>query len=330
MAPGALLARFVRPAHLALLLGLSFATLGCDGEVLNLGASPLESGGAGSGSTAGTASRIWDVNPTPLFPQERNVLLANPTLNAQATQLFYSTQERGSDKPVSIRMAMGTPSGFGTSIEIDLGLPATDPGPSSPAVSADGKELWFGVLGKSGHTEIWHSTGGGAVWAAPTLVTELTAPDGDTAPRPPAVMGTIMPLSSKRHGMNEGKYYQIYFSERVDAGSAWGQPHQNGLTGINSADFQSADGFLSDDGLDLYFSSTRDGDHTDNDLYVARRSAIGADFGAPQPLVDLNDPIAGKPSEERMPWLTPDGSQLYFVSDRSGQYTLYVATKLEP
>jgi hypothetical protein len=327
MAPGALLARFVRPAHLALLLGLPVAALGCDGEVLNLGASPLESGGAGAGSTAGTASRIWDVNPTPLLPQEPRVQLANPTLTADGMQLFYSTQERGSDKPVLIRMAKRGASGFGS--PVDIPFKGADPyGPSSPAVSPDGKDLWFGVLGKSGQTEIWHSTGGEAVWAAPTLVTELTSPDGDTVPRPPAVNGTIMPLSSKRHGMNEGKYYQIYFSERAGAGSAWGEPHQSGLTGINSPDFQSADGFLSDNGRELYFSSTRDGDHTDNDLYVARRSAIGADFGAPEPLVDLNDPVAGKPSEERMPWLSPDGRRLYFVSDRSGQYTLYSATKL--
>ena len=323
MAPGALLARSVRPAHRTLLLGALLATLSCGGEVLNLGASPLEAGGAGA--TGGAVSRVWDVNPTPVLPQEDREQLSNPTLTGDAAALYYSSQLRGSDTPVSIKMATRGASGFGSWVELELG--DSDPfGPSSPAVSTKGDELWFSLLGAStGHTEVWHSVGVGAAWATPTLVTELNHPDGDTAARPPAVNGTIMPLSSKRKG---GVYYQIYFSERAAAGSPWSQPHQNGLTGINSSEFQSADGFLSDNGLDLYFASTRDGEHADNDLYVARRSAIGADFGAPQPLVDLNDPVAGKPSDERMPWLSPDGSQLYFVSNRSGHYTLYVATKL--
>jgi hypothetical protein len=212
-------------------------------------------------------------------------------------------------------------------MEVPLGDPMTFDA-SSPAVSGDGNELWFGLLGAtSGHTEIWHSAREGAAWAAKTLVPELSSALGDTAARPPALKGTVMPLSSKRHAENGGKFYQIYFSERADATSPWGEPHRNGLTQINSPDFQSADGFLSENGLALYFSSTRDGDHADNDLYVARRNAIGAEFGSPEPLVDLNDPVPGKRSEERMPWLSPNGSQLYFVSDRTGQYTLYVATK---
>jgi WD40-like Beta Propeller Repeat len=322
MAPGALLARFVRPAQRSRLLGLPLLVLGCGGEVLDLGSSPLASGGAAG--TAGAASRIWDVNPTPLIPQEPDVLLANPSLNAEMSQLYYSAQERGSDATVRIEMATGSASVFGGQKALTFDGP-TPPDVSSPAVSPNADELWFGQLSAtSGHTEIWHSTHEGAAWSAPTLVTELSSTFGDTAPRPPALNGTIMPLSSKRHG---GKYYQIYFSERMGAGSAWSEPHQTGLNGVNSTEFQSADGFLSDNGLELYFSSTRDGDHTDSDLYVARRSAIGADFGAPEPLLDLNDPVAGKPSEERMPWLSPDGRQLYFVSDRTGQYTLYVASK---
>ncbi|HEX2869738.1 MAG TPA: hypothetical protein VHP33_00755 [Polyangiaceae bacterium] len=324
MAPGALLARFLRPAHLALLLGSLSAVLSCGGEVLDLGSSPLGSGG--TSASGGAVSRVWAVNPTPLLPQEEKLLLANPSLTEDEKELYYSAQVRGPDAKVHIAIATRVDSTFGNAMPVVLGGDSPPDDVSSPAISAKADELWFGQFSaSSGHTEIWHSAREGAAWGAPTLVPELTSPDGDTAPRPPAVMGTIMPLSSKRHG---GKYYQIYFSERANAGSAWREPHQTGLTGINSPDFQSADGFLSDNGLDLYFSSTRDGDHTDNDLYVARRSAIGADFGAPEPLVDLNDPVAGQPSEERMPWLSLDGRQLYFVSDRSGQYTLYVATKL--
>jgi WD40-like Beta Propeller Repeat len=324
MAPGALLACFVRPALRALRFGPLLAVLGCGGEILDLGSSPLASGGAAG--TAGTASRVWDVNPTPLLPQMEKLLLANPTLKYDASELYYSAQVRGSDSKVHIKVATPSASGFGNPMPVVLGGDSQPPDVSSPAVSAEADELWFGQLSAtSGYTEIWHSAREGAAWAVPTLVPELSSPFGDTAARPPALQGTIMPLSSKRHG---GKHHQIYFSERAGAGSPWGEPLQPGLAEVNSTEFQSADGFLNSDGLELYFSSTRDGDHTDHDLYVARRGAIGEAFGAPQPLVDLNDPVAGMPSEERMPWLSPNGTELYFVSDRSGQYTLYIATKL--
>lgn len=322
MAPGALLARFVRPAHLALLLG-PLSVVGCGGEILDLGSSPLGSGG--SSASGGAVSRVWAVNPTPLLPQKERWLLANPSLTGDEQQLYYSLQVRGADAKVHIEVATRVDSTFGNPMPVVLGGDSPPDDVSSPAISAKADELWFGQFSATtGHTEIWHSAREGAAWAAPTLVPELNSPFGDTAPRPPGFNGTIMPLSSKRHG---GPYYQIYFAERASTGSAWSEPHRTGLAGINSPDFQSADGFLSDNGLELYFSSTRDGDHADNDLYVAQRSAIDADFGAPQPLVDLNDPVAEKPSEERMPWLNHDGTQLYFVSDRSGQYTLYVATK---
>jgi len=308
-----------------LLAGLLVAAPGCSGEVVNLGSSPLEAGG--STASGGAVSRSWVVDPSPVLPQVEDLLLANPTLNlsAEPSELYYSAQDRYSDPPlVRIEMATRGAAGFGVGMKIPFGDPDTFDA-SSPAVSAAGDELWFSQLGAKGHTEIWRSARDGAAWATPTLVTELSSSLGDSAARPPAVNGTIMPLSSKRH---RGPYYQIYFSERSAPGAAWSEPHQTGLTAINSPDFQSADGFLSESGLDLYFSSTRDGDHNDSDLYVAHRGSIGAEFGAPQPLVDLNDPVLGLRSHERMPWLSPAGDALYFVSDRSGQYTLYVATKL--
>jgi hypothetical protein len=265
----------------------------------------------------------WDVQSRPIIAQVAGFLLANPTLTEQEDQLYYSVQERGGNpevNPPSIERRLWDGAAWGDAAEQVLGDLVT-PDVSSPAISAQGTELWLG-MNLDGSTDIFECTRQDDAWTAPVAVAELNS-DKDDAPRPPAVGGTIMPLSSKRHG---GAFYQVYLATRETADSVWGEPSKALLDTIDADAFQSADGFLDSRGLELYFSSTRDGDHADSDLYVARRPSLDAAFGEPEALSDLNDP-QGR-SEERMPWLSPDGTRLYFVSDRTGQYALYLATKL--
>jgi len=318
MALGVLLAGSVRRARAGWLVCLATGALGCSGETVNLGWSDLQASGGGGSVPLGT----WDVDTSPLVAQEAGILLANPTLTQKMDELYYSTQERGGNPlpnaPRIVR-ALWDGKAWGSFAEQALGE-LMMPDVSSPAISADGTQLWLG-MNSSGSTDIFECTRQGDAWTAPVPVAELNS-EKDDAPRPPAVAGTIMPLSSKRHG---GALYQIYLSTRETADAVWGEPSKALLGSVDSDAFQSADGFLDSSGLELYFSSTRAGDHADSDLYVARRASLDAAFGEPEALSDLNDPLDR--SEERMPWLSADGTRLYFVSDRSGQYTLYLATK---
>ena len=320
MALGALLARSARRTGAAWLVCLVPGALGCSGEVVNLGSSGLQASGGGSNVPRGT----WGVPSSPLFAQKAGILLANPTLTQGMDELYYSVQERGGNldpNPPHVERALWDGTAWSNFAEQTLGdLMAPDV--SSPAVSADGTQLWLG-MNSNGSTDIFECTRKADAWTTPVPVAELNSVKDD-APRPPAVAGTIMPLSSKRHG---GPLYQIYLSTRETADAVWGEPSKALLGTVDSDAFQSADGFLDSSGLELYFSSTRASDHADSDLYVARRERLDAAFGEPEALSDLNDPLAR--SEERMPWLSSDGTRLYFVSDRSGQYTLYLATKLQ-
>ena len=269
---------------------------------------------------------MWGLQSQPLFTQVPNILLANPTLTAAMDELYYSSQKRGgAPEPNAARVMRRSLSGADWGTEAELVLDPLHEA-VSPAVSANGQELWLG-MNILGSTDIYRSARQGTAWGMPALVPELSNVDYDDVPRPPAVNGTLMPLSSKRHG-GAAPLYQIYLSTRASVDAAWSEPSNALLASIDSEAFQSADGFLSEDGLELYFSSTRDGDHTDSDLYFARRASLDAAFGAPQALVDLND--RGGLAQERMPWLSPDKTRLYFVSDRTGQYALYRADKLAP
>jgi len=74
---------------------------------------------------------------------------------------------------------------------------------------------------------------------------------------------------------------------------------------------------LSPDGLELILASNRAGGVGGRDLYLARRTRTDEVFSSPQPLVDLNTG-----NNEFDPALSPNGSELYFVSNREGGDTV--------
>jgi Tol biopolymer transport system component len=79
------------------------------------------------------------------------------------------------------------------------------------------------------------------------------------------------------------------------------------------------DGFLTEDGLTLFYSSAASVDA--GDLFYAVRPSMDEPFGEPVPIADLNTG-----ADERDPWLSPDGSTLYFATNREGTLDIYVAS----
>lgn len=74
----------------------------------------------------------------------------------------------------------------------------------------------------------------------------------------------------------------------------------------------------------IAFFSDRQGPPTSTDLYVATRDDVGEPFGVPIPIEGLDSPWL-----DDDPWLSQDGSVVYFASDRpgTGPQDLYVATR---
>jgi hypothetical protein len=161
-------------------------------------------------------------------------------------------------------------------------------------------------------------------------VVALNSPTDDI-PRPPGEHALVMPLASVR---GTAQTYQTYLAARPARGAPFAAPVL--IQELAYSDRSTVDGFLTDDGLTLFYSSTPlvaagdaavDGAATVDggvvptaDLFVAWRRALDEPFSATQPLGDLN--TAG---DERDPWLTPDGRTLYFTSDRGGTLNIYTA-----
>ena len=126
-----------------------------------------------------------------------------------------------------------------------------------------------------------------------------------------------MPLAVRPPSSSE---YQIAFASRASASAPWTAPVARAEIDTANTD---VDGFLSDDGLDLHFSSDRQ-TQGDQDLFLASRGDVGGTFSAFMPIAELNSS-----HDDRDPWLPPDASEIYFSSDRSGTLKIYHATRID-
>ncbi len=242
----------------------------------------------------------------------------NPTLSSDLLLLCF-TSERPSETPEADTQNIWCaerqdPSQPFSAPILAAGLNSTE-FESSPALSADGLQIWLGSKreGGQGGVDIWRATRSDRVseWAAPTLVPELNS-TADDIPRPlGGPGGNIMPLGSRRLGSN----YRTFLAEW--AGASFSEPALVAELGSDTANV--VDAFLSADGLVLYFAQTITGEDSGH-LYVARRASLDAAFVDMVALDTLNGEF-----DARDPWLSPDGQELYFSSNRSGDFEIYRA-----
>jgi Tol biopolymer transport system component len=110
----------------------------------------------------------------------------------------------------------------------------------------------------------------------------------------------------------------LYVTIRTDTGSSFGNVTL--LNNVNSTSTQ-YDPSVTGNGLTLAFRSDHAADAGRDDLYWASRATVGSDFSAVAPISNLNSP-----SNDVQPFMTPSGAEIYFSSDRTGDYDIYRAT----
>jgi hypothetical protein len=242
-----------------------------------------------------------------------------PTLTSDRLEIYFlSTRDGGpgsGDVWRAVRANVGDPWGP-PSVVAEVSSSSHE---KSPAVSGDGLTLWVASdrSGGQGGLDIWVSTrpDRSSAWSSPALVPALNSA-GDEIPRPPGQQGLVMPLAVRPPSSSD---YQIAFASRAATSAPWTAPAARPEIDTANTD---VDGFLSDDGLVLHFSSDRQ-NKGDQDLFVAHRSGTGGAFAAFEPIPELNSS-----HDDRDPWLSPDASEIYFSSDRSGTLKIYRATRI--
>jgi WD40 repeat protein len=292
---------------------LAVAPAACTGQTLALGAG---------------APRPYHFEAPQLVPElATDVRSDNPTLTADLLEIYF-TSERAGNGDVWFARRADTRQPFGAPVPInEVNTPLFE---TSSAISADGLTLWYGSdrAGGVGTTDIWSSSrpNRSAPWSTPGNALALNTIAEDI-PRPPGQHGLVMPLSSKQAA---SAVYQTFLAVRSGTGAPFGKPVL--VSELAYPDRSTVDGFLTDDGLTLFFSSAPlqfpadagpivDGGVVPTaDLFVAWRRSTNEPFSVTQPLDDLNTG-----GDERDPWLTADGKTLYFTSDRNGALSIYTA-----
>jgi hypothetical protein len=175
----------------------------------------------------------------------------------------------------------------------------------SPVVSRDGLTLWIGSDrdGSLGELDIWQAERGSrdSEWGTLRNVSELNSVSDDI-PRPLAQGELVMPLASRRDGVE----YQTYLAYRSSFDATFSDPERLELPREEGGGI--AGGFLSEDGRLLFFH--REGSDG-GDLFLAWRRSPRGPFQNPIALELVNTPAL-----ESYPWVSKDQTRFFFASSR--------------
>ena len=197
-----------------------------------------------------------------------------------------------------------------------------------PALSPDGKTLFFNCScpGAEGGADIYVSTrpdpDNDSGWTAPVnLGSVVNSADNEIAAtyfEDTATGTAVLYFTSDRSGLGE----DIFQSTRNVDGT-FNTPTD--VVSLNTT-FNDRGVAFRPDGLEVFFSSDRDGGAGGRDIWVATRASVSASWNTP-----VNLGIVNSSGIDQSPSLSPDGSILYLVSNRdggSGGNDIYTATRV--
>ena len=256
---------------------------------------------------------------------------AGPAISKNGLALyFYSTRaggQGGEDIYVCYRTSLdgawGAPLGLATTIN-------TATNERVPAFSRDGHWMFF-ARGAPNALDIWVSYRlhtdedfGDFGWQAAQPVSSLNTAFGEAGPsffQDEEVAATYLFFNSTRPG---GLGTQdIYVATRQPDGSFAGISNVREL----NSPFIDARSSVRHDGLEIVFTSNRQTGSVQGqlDLWHSTRDSTTAPWSTPTPLVTLNTS-----ANDYTPYLSADGGEIYFASDRVGGLglgDLYMSTR---
>jgi hypothetical protein len=226
----------------------------------------------------------------------------DPTLTGDQLVLFFNDNTNVfMSERASVADAWGPRS---TVTELAIGT-----GQTSPEVSSDGLTMFFSSRGGAGFNfDIYVATRGARTdtWGAATLVAELATSGLDTNCAPTPDLLRVVFATGSSSGARD-----IHEATRVSTAAAFG-----GITALAPLNTSAEDSgpFLARGGLLIVFSSTRAGGAGGNDLYFSTRASLASPFDPPTPIAGVNTA-----ADEADPWVTEDGTVLYFTRDNDLQ-----------
>lgn len=199
--------------------------------------------------------------PVVLAAQSSQAKDNDPSVSADSTLLFFSSERTGSNDKLFFALA-STPGEFGAPLQVGVGW--SDSHDQHPYYRvAGGGELWFSST-RGGQWELWVAKRTTSGFAAAVRADELRNSEATRQPMITEDGLTIVFASERSGGMG---MRDIWMARRTSTTAKFGTPEP--LTSINSR-ANDYTGWLSPDGCRIYFSSDRE--TTDlHRVYVAAR-----------------------------------------------------------
>jgi Tol biopolymer transport system component len=185
-----------------------------------------------------------------------------------------------------------------------------------PGISTDGLSLFFdsGRSGGYGNTDIYITTRDTKEdeWGPPVNIgPTVNSSYNDNAPSISADGLELFFHSSRPGGIGD---QDIWVATRATTEDDW-EPAINLGSTVNSSSFD-AGACISTDGLSLFFMSWRNGGYGDIDVWLTTRSTKEDPWGES---VNIG-PSVNLSYRDATPFISADGSTLFFSSQRPGEY----------
>ncbi|MFC1634778.1 LamG-like jellyroll fold domain-containing protein [Planctomycetota bacterium] len=242
---------------------------------------------------------------------------SSPSISADGLTLFFDSDRPGGsgDWDVWVTTRETTNDDWGTPVNLGptVNTSATE---GNPGISADGLSLFFdsGRPGGNGGRDIWLTTRDTKddEWGTPmNLGPTINGPSYD-AQSNLSPDGLSFFFSSRRPGGYGDR--DTWLTTRETTNDPWREPVNLGQN-VNSSSYDSGPS-ISADGLLLFFGSSRPGGYGSQDICLTTRKTLFDHFG---PTMNLG-PTVNSSSQDITPFISADGSTLYFCSNRSGGY----------
>ncbi len=154
-------------------------------------------------------------------------------------------------------------------------------------------------------------------------VRKLNTNAGDWTPRYYDAAGTIVAFSSTREGVTgkkndawTGQRFSDIFVAKQDAKGGWSQPEKLDQLGKTSTPANESDASFCKDGMVMYYTYCGSENKKRNRCVIKTSVFDGKAWGDPVEVIIGNDSV----SDFVHPFITEDGSRLFFASNREGGY----------
>jgi Tol biopolymer transport system component len=243
---------------------------------------------------------------------------AGQSISVDGLSLYFSSNRSGGHGDYDIWMTQRLSKDSPWTEPVNLGsVVNSSAGEIVTCLSADGLSLYFcdwpsNRPGGYGGEDLWVTTREtiDGEWGIPVNLGSVVNSSSDDWDSNLSTDGLSLFFDSNRPG-GQGDF-DLWMTQRLSKDAPWAEPVNLGPT-VNSSSLDIAPS-ISADGLILLFTSERPGGSGDWDLWMTRRETTQADW-----IESVNlGPAVNSSGPEGMPYISADGSAIYFFSNRPG------------